>query len=66
MKVMQDFAANRATPEMERLRALNAKRQAFTGASSATLSMGGAPTPSAEDDFMMNVAAQAMKKRGLT
>lgn len=65
MKVMQDFAANRATPEMERLRALNQKRQAFTGAGSPAPSMGGAPAPSAEDDFMASVAAQAMKKRGL-
>ena len=66
MKVMQDFAANRATPEMERLRALNAKRQAFTGATSSTPSMGNATAPSPEDDFMNAVTAQAMKKRGLT
>lgn len=65
MKVMQDFANNQATPEMERLRALNAKRQAFTGAASAAPSMGGGAAPSPADDFMQNVAAQAMQKRGL-
>lgn len=65
MKIMQDFANNRATPEMERLRALNAKRQAFTGAASAAPSMGGGGSPTAADDFMQNVAAQAMQKRGL-
>ena len=67
MKIMQDFSANRQTPEMERLRALNAKRQAFTGASSAAPSMGAGSMPSggANDDFMQSVAAQAMQKRGL-
>ena len=66
MKVMQDFAANRATPEMERLRALNAKRQAFTGAASATPSAGAAPqTASADQQFMDAVAAKAMQKRGI-
>jgi hypothetical protein len=65
-KVMQDFNANRQTPEMERLRALNAKRQAFTGAASATPSAGGNPVqPSADQDFMNAVAQKAMQKRGL-
>ena len=67
MKVMQDFTNNRSTPEMERLRALNAKRQAFTGAATATPSAGGAPqTASADQQFMDAVAAKAMQKRGLS
>ena len=66
MKVMSDFANNRATPEMERLRALNQRRQAFTGISGATPSMGGqSPAGDPNADFMNNVAAQAMRKRGL-
>ena len=66
MKVMQDFTANRATPEMERLRALNEKRQAFTGAMNATPSVGGAaPSADANQSFIDSVAAQAMRKRGL-
>lgn len=64
MKVMQDFAANRATPEMERLRALNQKRQAFTGATQSSPSAGAAPQ-AAGDDFINAVAQQAMQKRGL-
>ena len=67
LKIMQDFSANRQTPEMERLRALNAKRQAFTGAASATPSLGGmAPATTKTDDFMQTATAQAMKKRGLS
>lgn len=66
MKVMQDFTANQQTPEMERLRALNQKRQAFTGATSATPSAGGAPQQvDANQQFMDSVAQQAMQKRGM-
>lgn len=66
MRIMQDFAANRATPEMERLRALNQRRQAFTGAASAAPSMGGSPMAQNPDQVLMQGMAQAaMAKRGL-
>ena len=67
MKIGQDFAANRSQPEMERLRALNERRQAFTGAVNPMPSgggSGGAPV-SADQGFMDAVTAQAMQKRGL-
>lgn len=66
MNVMNDFANNRDAPEMERLRALNAKRQAFTGAVQSAPS-GGAPTgqPNVDQQFMDAVTAKAMQKRGL-
>jgi hypothetical protein len=66
VRIMQDFSANRATPEMERLRALNQRRQAFTGASSSSPSMGGSPaSPSADDALMQQMAQAAMAKRGM-
>jgi len=67
MKIGQDFAANRSQPEMERLRALNERRQAFTGAVNPMPSGGAAvaSAPNADQQFMDAVAAQAMQKRGL-
>lgn len=67
MKIGQDFAANQNQPEMARLRALNEKRQAFTGAVNPMPSGGGAAVaaPNADQQFMDAVAAQAMQKRGL-
>jgi hypothetical protein len=65
VRVMQDFAANRQTPEMERLRALNQRRQAFTGAASAAPGMGGQPAaPNPDEALMQQMAAAAMAKRG--
>jgi len=67
MKIGQDFAANRSQPEMERLRALNERRQAFTGAVNPMPSGGGSGggQPSADQGFMDALTAQAMTKRGL-
>ena len=67
MKIGQDFAANRSQPEMERLRALNERRQAFTGSVSPMPSGGGAGGMKSNPDqgFMEAVTAQAMQKRGL-
>jgi hypothetical protein len=65
MKVMQDFANNRSTPEMERLRSLNQRRQAFTGAANATPSAGAAPAGSPDQAFMDNLTQMAMQKRGI-
>jgi len=66
-KIGQDFAANQNQPEMARLRALNEKRQAFTGAVNPMPSGGGASVaaPNADQQFMDAVTSQAMQKRGL-
>lgn len=65
-RIMQDFANARATPEMERLRALNQRRQAFTGAASATPAASGTPQAgSVDQQFMDAVASKAMQRRGL-
>jgi len=66
-KIGQDFQANQNQPEMARLRALNEKRQAFTGAINPMPSGGGAAVAAASPDqgFMDAVTAQAMQKRGL-
>lgn len=66
-KIGQDFAANQNQPEMERLRALNEKRQAFTGAVNPMPSGGGAAVAQASPDQQMMDAmtATAMQKRGL-
>lgn len=66
MRIMQDFTANRSTPEMERLRALNQRRQAFTGAASAAPAMGGAPQAdnNPDEQLMTQMAQAAMAKRG--
>lgn len=70
-KVVADFKANMDGPEMQRLRDINARRQAFTG----TLNPGGAAggpgqptTPPAEgaDDPMLNaIAQQAMQAKNM-
>jgi len=66
MRVMQDFSNNRATPEMERLRALNQRRQAFTGSVNATPAASGTPQKLSNDEaFMHQLADKAMAKRGM-
>lgn len=66
MKVMQDFTNARTTPEMERLRAIHERRQAFTGTTSPTPSMGGeSPQQSPDGGFMDAVTQQALQRRGL-
>jgi len=65
-RIMQDFAANRNTPEMERLRALNERRQAYTGMGASTPSAGAAPAAGNPDQaFMDSVTQKAMQKRGI-
>lgn len=65
MNVMNDFANNRSAPEMERLRALNAKRQAFTGAVQTAPSGGATPAADENQQFMDDLTMKAMQKRGL-
>lgn len=67
-KVMQDFKNNMDSPEMERMRQIAQRRQAFTGSLGSTPSTTSAPAagdgaaPSRFDEF----AAQAMAKRGMS
>lgn len=65
-KVMGDFAAVKNSPEMDRLRAMAQRRQAYTGAMASTPGASGevAP-PSADQEFMNTVAEQAMRKRNM-
>lgn len=62
--VVNDYRANKNAPEMERLRAIHSKRQAFTGAAGATPGGGSAPAP-AGDPMLNNMIAGAMSKRGM-
>ncbi len=65
-KVMGDYAAVKNTPEMERLRNMAKRRQAYTGASSSSPgSPGESSSPNVDQDFMNSVAEKAMRKRNL-
>jgi len=66
IKVMQDFAASRATPEMERLRQIAQRRSAVMGGMGVTPTQGGAPAAAAGADPTFDAMAQfAMNKRGI-
>lgn len=63
VRVMSDFKATMATPEMERLRAMAQRRQAFTGSLGVTPMGGNGPaTPQGESTFD-KLANSAMSKR---
>lgn len=68
IKVMQDFKNNMNSPEMERMRAIAQRRQAYTGSLGSTPSAspgaeaGGNPEGSTFD----KLAQSAMAKRGMT
>ena len=65
-KIMTDFAANRQGPEMERLRSMATRREAFTGAPNSSPSNSGTvKAADANQQFMDDVTATAMQKRGL-
>ena len=64
--VMADFSNNKNGPEMERLRQMAARRQAYTGQVGATPAAGGEQAaPSADETFINSVAEQAMQKRNM-
>lgn len=64
--VMADFSNTKNGPEMERLRQMAARRQAYTGQVGATPAAGGeAEAPNQDDQFIGAVAEQAMKKRNM-
>lgn len=65
-KVMGDFVAVKQTPEMDRLRSMAQRRQAYTGAMASTPGASGeVAQPNADQEFMNSVAEQAMRKRNM-
>lgn len=63
--VVKDYKANKDAPEMERLRAIHARRQAFTGATDQTPGgAAGSPTPAA-DPMLAGMISSAMGRRGM-
>lgn len=64
--VMQDFKNNMDSPEMERMRQIAQRRQAYTGSMGAGLP-GGQPAgiPATGNDPFEAMASQAMAKRGM-
>ena len=66
IKVMQDFRNNMDNPEMERMRNIAQRRQAFTGSMGATPSAGPASAPTGEGTTFDKMAESVMSKRGLT
>lgn len=66
INVMRDFANNMASPEMERMRNIAQRRQAFTGSMGATPGAPGASTaPASEGTTFDKMADSVMAKRGL-
>lgn len=66
LKVMQDFAASRATPEMERLRQIAQRRSASMGGMGMTPTQGGAAAAqSGADPALAGMVEHAMSKRNI-
>lgn len=68
-RVVADFKAVKDTPEMERLRSINQRRQSFTGVTSpGAAGAGSTPTPgsaSVDESFINDVATQHMTSRNM-
>jgi hypothetical protein len=66
--VVQDFASVRSTPEMERLRQINQKRQAFTGITSPGAAGNNAAPAQADPDaeFIDSVTDATLERRNIT
>ena len=67
IKVMQDFRNNMDSPEMERMRQIAQRRQAFTGSMGATPGTGALAEAGASGDTSTfdQMAATVMRQRGL-
>jgi len=63
-RVMTDFKNNMDSPEMERMRGIAQRRQAFTGSLGSTPSGGATETPAGESTFD-KFTSQAMAKKGI-
>lgn len=67
-RAVADFVAVRSTPEMDRLRQINQKRQAFTGVTTpGAPGNGAAPpqAPNADEQFLNSMAEQTLRNRNL-
>ena len=64
-KVMSDFKNNMDSPEMERMRQIAQRRQAFTGSLGSTPASGAAPEAAPEGNRFDQFASAAMAKRGM-
>ena len=67
-KLGSDFKSVMQTPDLERLKAVHAKRQAFTGTVAPSSSQGAAspaPAQDADQSFIDSVASEHMKKRNM-
>ena len=64
-KVMSDFKNNMDSPEMERMRQIAQRRQAFTGSLGSTPAAGAAPEAAPEGNRFDQFASAAMAKRGM-
>ena len=67
-KLGSDFKAVMQSPEMERLKAIHQRRQAFTGTAEPSPTNGGAappPAPSPDQSFIDTVATEHMQKRNM-
>lgn len=66
IKVMQDFKNNMASPEMERMRGIAQRRQAYTGSLGSAPSSGPAAPPAAQGGTTLDrLAGNAMSQRGM-
>ena len=65
-KVMTDFKNNMDSPEMERMRGIAQRRQAFTGSLGSTPGAGGASEGPVAESTFDKFTQQAMSKKGLT
>ena len=65
LRVMQDYANNMNSPEMERMRNIAMTRQAYTGSLGSTPSSSPSTAPADEMSTFDRMANAAMSKRGI-
>lgn len=66
IKVMNDFANNMNSPEMDRMKDIASRRQAYTGSLGSTPTSGPAAAPSQTDSTFDKMSAAIMSKKGLS
>lgn len=66
IKVMQDFKNNMDSPEMERMRNIAQRRQAFTGSLGSTPASNPAGQAPADESTFDRFSSMAMQKRGIS
>lgn len=65
IKVMTDFRNNMDSPEMERMRQIAQRRQAYTGSLGSTPSAGGAAADAPAESTFERFSSAAMQRRGM-